>query len=268
ITGPPGAGKSTLVNALSMAIKEMGNTVGIIAVDPTSPFTGGALLGDRIRMGCALSDPDIYMRSMASRGGTGGLAKTTYQAADVLDAFGFDFVIIETVGVGQLELEVTSTVDSTVVVLVPETSGNVQAMKAGLIEIADIFVINKADRQGADILKQELQDSLNLLPKEENNWKIPLLKTIAVKGKGVKELAEKIMEHKKFQEANDLLSSRRLNHKKRKIVSIIRHKLERKLWNNSELIPILDNLALKCTNGEIDPYLAAEKFIEKAEFKI
>ncbi|MFO7259709.1 MAG: methylmalonyl Co-A mutase-associated GTPase MeaB [bacterium] len=162
ITGPPGAGKSTLVAALTTALRARGDTVAVVAVDPSSPFTGGALLGDRIRMGEASLDPGVFIRSMASRGSLGGLALTTKEVADVLDAFGFDHVLIETVGVGQSELDIAAAADTTVVVLVPESGDSIQAMKAGLMEIADVFVINKADRPGAERLAREVELMLHL----------------------------------------------------------------------------------------------------------
>ena len=162
ITGPPGAGKSTLVSALITALRARGDTVGVVAVDPSSPFTGGALLGDRIRMGEATLDPGVFIRSMASRGSLGGLALATKEVADVLDAFGFDHVLVETVGVGQSELDIAGAADTTIVVLVPESGDSIQAMKAGLMEIADLFVINKADRPGAERLAREVEMMLHL----------------------------------------------------------------------------------------------------------
>src|SRR5690606_10817327 len=162
ITGPPGAGKSTLVAALVAALRARGETVGVVAVDPTSPFTGGALLGDRIRMGEVTLDPGVFIRSMATRGSLGGLALATKEVADVLDAFGFDHVLVETVGVGQSELDIAAAADTTIVVLVPESGDSIQAMKAGLMEIADLFVINKADRPGAERLAREVEMMLHL----------------------------------------------------------------------------------------------------------
>jgi LAO/AO transport system kinase len=266
ITGPPGAGKSTLVNALSQEIRRRGKTVGIIAVDPTSPFTGGSLLGDRIRMSAALTNSDIFMRSMASRGGTGGLARTTPQAADALDAFGFDVVLIETVGVGQLELDVAATVDTTVVVLVPETSGNVQAMKAGLIEIAEIFVINKADRTGADNLRQELLDAMDLMPPGlRGDWEIPVLKTSAIEETGIRELADTLEKHYSYLEEKEILKTNRLNQKKRNIINIMKYEIENRLWLNKDLKPHLDSLSQQCLDGKIDPYIAANIFLKHAD---
>lgn len=266
ITGPPGAGKSTLVNSLAKKLKERGNSVGIIAVDPTSPFTGGALLGDRIRMTSALSDPDIYMRSMASRGNTGGLARTTSQAADLMDAFGFDSIIIETVGVGQLELDVAGAVDTTVVVLVPEAGGSIQAMKAGLIEIADIFVVNKADREGAELLKNELLDALSLMPAIKNSgWDLPVKLAVALEGTGVSELIDTIEIHKKHLKETNLFEKNRMAQQRLKIIEIIKHKVENSLWMNPRLKPFIETLSQLCIDGKLDPYSAADAFLNRVK---
>ena len=264
ITGPPGAGKSTSVNVLAKEIKNQGYTVGIIAVDPTSPFTGGALLGDRIRMTAALMDPDIYMRSMASRGGVGGLAQATPQAADAMDAFGFDVVIIETVGVGQLELDVAGAVDTTVVILVPEAGGSIQAMKAGLIEIADIFAINKADRDGAEILKNELRDALSLMPAIKNGkWDLPIELVIALENKGIKELVELIWTHRSHLVENNLLTENRMAQKQVKIMEIIKHRIEQKLLMDNRMKPFMNTLSRLCVEGKMDPITAAGNYMKR-----
>lgn len=265
ITGPPGAGKSTLVNCLALELKKKNLSLGIIAVDPTSPFTGGALLGDRIRMTNALTDSQIFMRSMASRGGIGGLAITTPQTADLMDAFGFDVILIETVGVGQLDLDVASTVDTTVVVLVPETGGNVQSLKAGLIEIADVFVVNKADRDGADLLRQELMDALELMPPKYSKWKIPVLKTVALKELGIVELADTLENHYQFLKDHKLLLANRVDQKKTKIINIMKHQISKDLWLNEKLEPFLETLANLCVKGRMDPFTAADAFLRRAE---
>ena len=231
LTGPPGAGKSTLTAAVARLLRDRGETVGIVAVDPSSPFTGGALLGDRVRMDDLATEPGIFIRSMASRGSHGGLATTTREAADLMDAFGFDHILLETVGVGQSELEVATNADSTVVVLVPESGDGIQAMKAGLMEVADLFVVNKADRPGADRLKKEIEvvqairsgspmaaapahhgvdfSALTLAdskPPQEGgadpaaapqipDWEAPVLKCTASTGEGVAEIVDRLDAH-------------------------------------------------------------------------
>jgi LAO/AO transport system ATPase len=205
ITGPPGAGKSTLVDKLAVEILERGFRVSIIAVDPSSPFTGGAVLGDRLRMVKAM-ERGIFIRSMASRGSLGGLAETTGMVADVLDAFGYDMVLIETVGVGQSEVDVVKATDTVVVVLVPEAGDSVQALKAGLMETADVFVVNKADREGADRFVRELSAVVSLSP---NEWKPPIIKTVALSGEGIKDLADAILKHRDF--LGERLKEKRIN---------------------------------------------------------
>jgi LAO/AO transport system kinase len=194
ITGPPGAGKSTLVARIAQEYRARGESVAIVAVDPTSPFTGGALLGDRVRMGDLAGDSKVFIRSMATRGGMGGLAVHTAQVCDVLDAAGFSRVLIETVGVGQSELEVAQTADSTVVVLVPESGDAVQAMKAGLMEIGDLFVINKADREGAERAAFAIRSALELRA-ASGEWSAPVLLTTASRGEGVGDLVDALQEH-------------------------------------------------------------------------
>ncbi|MCC6011821.1 methylmalonyl Co-A mutase-associated GTPase MeaB [Candidatus Caldipriscus sp.] len=205
ITGPPGAGKSTLVDKLAVELLERGFRVSIIAVDPSSPFTGGAVLGDRLRMVKAM-ERGIFIRSMASRGSLGGLAETTGMVADVLDAFGYDMVLIETVGVGQSEVDVVKATDTVVVVLVPEAGDSVQALKAGLMETADVFVVNKADREGADRFIRELSAVVSLSP---NEWKPPIIKTVALSGEGIKEVADAILKHRDF--LGERLKEKRIN---------------------------------------------------------
>src|SRR5262245_62373560 len=208
ITGPPGAGKSTLVTRIAQEYRKRDQTVAVVAVDPTSPFTGGALLGDRVRMGELAGDDGVYIRSMATRGGLGGLAVHTAQVCDVLDAAGFSRVLIETVGVGQSELEVAETADSTAVVLVPESGDAVQAMKAGLMEIGDLFVINKADREGADRAAHAIRSALELR-RAATSWTAPVLLTVASRGEGVAEVVDRLEEHFEFLSAGEGLERRR-----------------------------------------------------------
>ena len=226
ITGPPGAGKSTLVTKLALEYRARGLTVAIVAVDPTSPFSGGALLGDRVRMHELSGDEGVFIRSMATRGSMGGLAVHTAQVCDVLDAAGFDRVLIETVGVGQSELEVAQTADTTAVVLVPESGDAVQAMKAGLMEIADVFVINKSDREGADRAAQAIRSALHLRAKT-SEWDIPVQLTSAARGEGVGELLERFEQHLAWLGASGTLDRRRRRRLEQRLEALVRERLWR-----------------------------------------
>ncbi len=229
ITGPPGAGKSTLTAQITRHYRKQGKTVGIIAVDPTSPFTGGAVLGDRIRMSEFATDPGVFIRSMASRGSMGGLARRTQDAGDVLDAAGKDIIIYETVGVGQTELDIAEAADTTVVVLVPESGDAIQTMKAGLMEIADIFVVNKADREGAERIKIELDLMLQLRP-TKRAWEPPILMTVAYKGEGIEALVEKMEAHLQFLSREAELERRRKQRLIKKVQELIQKRLTESFW--------------------------------------
>ncbi|MBI2340618.1 MAG: methylmalonyl Co-A mutase-associated GTPase MeaB, partial [Deltaproteobacteria bacterium] len=199
ITGPPGSGKSTLVDKLIGHFRQQGKKVGVVAIDPSSPFTGGAVLGDRIRMMDHSSDENVFIRSLGSRGSHGGLSRATRDVVHLMDAFGFDVILIETVGVGQTELDIMAVAHSTIVVLVPEAGDTIQTMKAGLMEIADIFVVNKADREGADRIAGELAALSDMYSSE---WKVPVLKTEATRGKGIDELVRALSGHAEFMKGN------------------------------------------------------------------
>lgn len=263
-TGPPGSGKSTLVDKLTLRLSGEGKKVGIIAVDPTSPFTGGALLGDRIRMQSLAASKDVYIRSMASRGSSGGLATTTKEVALILDAFGKEFVIIETVGVGQVELDVANTCDTTVVVFVPESGDSIQAMKAGLMEIADIFVVNKTDREGAKRIINELESVLDLR-REKKGWEYPVVAAQAMNEVGIEELWTEISAHQEFISENGILEQKRKNQVKVELKEIIESKmkkiLEKKVFSSLNL----EEIAERVLKGEDDPYSAGERFLDEAD---
>jgi LAO/AO transport system kinase len=264
ITGPPGAGKSTITNHLTKYFRKQNKKVGIIAVDPTSPFTGGALLGDRVRMTDIGMDDGVFIRSMATRGSLGGLSKKAIDAADVLDAAGFDLILLETVGVGQSELDIAQAADTTIVVLVPESGDSVQAMKAGLMEIADFFVLNKSDRPGSQQAYTALQTILMIKDHDENSWLPNIIKAVASENKGVDEIAAEIDRHKYFMREKNLFIQKRERQAKVRIKEIVEHKLKDKLWSETGENSL--NLSLqKVILGNLSPYQIAEEIIE--EFK-
>ncbi len=262
ITGPPGAGKSTLTAELIEFFRKQGKTVGVLAVDPTSPFSGGALLGDRIRMSDWFTDPDVFIRSMASRGGTGGLAMATQDAADILDALGKNYVFIETVGVGQEELDIVNISDTTVVVLYPEAGDRIQTMKAGLMEIADVFAVNKADREGADRLADEIKVMLSLR-KDWQDWEPLVVLTQGLTGVGVDELAKAVLGHMKHLKSRDMLMERRRKGLALKIKTIVDAHVKRSLWLGEENRQEIERAAERVAARRQTPYDAAAKFIDR-----
>jgi LAO/AO transport system kinase len=291
VTGPPGAGKSTLAERMTSAYRAAGLTVGVIAVDPSSPFTGGALLGDRIRMERSSLDPGVFIRSMASRGSLGGMATTTSEVADVMDAFGFDRVLIETVGVGQSELDVMAASDSTVVVLVPESGDGIQVMKAGLMEIADVFVVNKADRPGADRIRQELEVALGLRAGQAyrhvgvhhgvehrrtdgpadrrpsvgpSAWEPPVLATVASEGRGTEDVVAALEGHFAHLEASGQLGARRQARLRARTREVVDRAVKRWLWaegHGEELDAALRDVSA----GERSPYEAAAAIVARLQ---
>ncbi|GMR12629.1 MAG: methylmalonyl Co-A mutase-associated GTPase MeaB [Gemmatimonadota bacterium] len=291
LTGPPGAGKSSLVAALATLCRAMDERVGIVAVDPTSPFSGGAMLGDRIRMNDLATDPGVFIRSMATRGSLGGLATTTNEVIDLMDAFGLARLFVETVGVGQTELEITGAADTVVVVLVPESGDAIQAMKAGLMEIADVFVVNKADRPGADRLVTEIETALHLragramgsvpahhgvdlsggaaqasagsdVEAGDAGWKIPVLTSVALSGEGVDTLLETLDRHRDFLDQSGELVQRRRQRAARRIRAVVRRELGRLVWARPQAEAMLAEGLDRIERGEATPYSISRGVIE------
>lgn len=283
VTGPPGAGKSTLVDALTRTLRRQGKTIAIVAVDPTSPFTGGALLGDRIRMESGSVDPQVFIRSMATRGSVGGLATTTEEVADVLDVFGFDRILIETVGVGQTELDIARTADSTVLVLVPESGDGIQTLKAGVMEIADVYVINKSDRPGADRLRQEVEVMLGIRrgsafrhiaphhasPRADRQapaggqWEPPVLATVAVTGVGVEALAAALDQHHAYLQASGTLLRRHRQRLAERTRAVVERAVRHWIWADGRAEELLAQRLNEVAAGSRSPYDVAAEILNR-----
>ncbi len=287
ITGPPGAGKSTLVECLIKVYRAREQTVAVVAVDPTSPFSGGALLGDRIRMESVSLDPGVYIRSMAARGALGGLATTTREVCDLLDAFGFEKIMIETVGVGQSELTIAANVDTSTLVLVPESGDGIQVLKAGVMEIADVFVVNKADRPGADRLVQEVdvmlglrqgnayrrisphhgalessqRDAAHVEASDKDGWRPPILTTVAVESKGIEALVDAVDDHARHLSHSGELEQRRRERFERHTREVVERTLSKLVWNEGDGERILAEGMEGVLHGTLSPYRLARRIV-------
>lgn len=263
LTGAPGVGKSTTTSALVAALRRVGKRVGVLAVDPSSPFSGGALLGDRVRMQDHATDPEVYIRSMASRGHLGGLSWATPQALRVLDAAGCEVILVETVGVGQAEVEIAGLADSTLVLVAPGMGDSVQAAKAGILEIADLFVVNKADRDGAQQAVRDIRNMLALADRGPDAWKPPIVQTVAARGEGIDELVERLAQHFAWLNGTGELARRRRARARDEIeaiaVTALRERLGH-LYGESHL----DDLAASVASGDLDPYAAADRLVTQA----
>lgn len=262
ITGAPGAGKSTLVDKLAAHYRKAGERVGIIAVDPSSPFSGGAILGDRIRMQTLALDKGVFIRSMATRGNLGGLARATVEAVAILDAAGFDKIIVETVGVGQDEIEIAKTADVCVVVLVPGMGDDVQTMKAGIMEIGDVLVINKADRDGVLRTEKELEALLGMSGRTDD-WQPLIVKTVAIENKGISDLAVAIGRSREFQQNADVATERKRAIARWRILELLRERLLADTMNGDSVTQKLDRLAEQVAAKQRDPYSAVDELIKR-----
>jgi len=264
ITGAPGSGKSSLVDCLLQQMRSEDLKVGVIGVDPTSPFSGGAILGDRIRMQEHALDQDVFIRSMGTRGSLGGLARATREAIQVLDAFGKDIILVETVGVGQSEVDIVKTADSTMVVLTPAGGDSVQTIKAGIMEIADLFVVNKADLPGKERTVTEINLMLDM--KEDSRWRPPVACTVSVRGEGIEAVWQSLQEHRRFLEESGRLQEIRRERVRRELTEQVEYLVKNQIWDRVKEQIEFDSLVEKIVHRRRDPYSAAYELLEKIDF--